>query len=99
LAAGRSEGRESGGMSRAGLIGSSPVSRTISTFWDVAGGPWLFAGGDGAAAGARTGGTDVGFWTGSAETNCVGEAPDALFAAATGDDLSEAVGGWRTEAI
>ena len=86
-------------MSRAGLIGSSPVSRTISTFGDIAMGSRLFAGGADEAAGARTGGAEVGFWTGSAETNCVVEAPDALLAAATGDDFSEAVGGGRSEAI
>ena len=84
-------------MSRAGLIGSSPVSRMISTFGDVAGGSWLLAGGDDAATGARTGDADVGFWTG-AKTNWVGEAPEALLAA-TGDDLSEAVGCGDSEAI
>ena len=89
--------------SRAGLIGSSSVKRTTSTFGGGAGGLSLLAGGGDVAASTRVGGGDVtGFVRGGGTAaDCVDEAANDLLALALGVGLlvvGAAGTGWGSEA-
>src|SRR5947207_12578675 len=82
-------------MSRAGLIGSSSDRRTVSTFGNTTGEPWLLAGGEGVATVEPGSGADE-----AGIVRCGGGAGDAVDRAAAGVSVAGAGGAGRgSEAI